>query len=101
MALPRVWRWQRQLDGGRRESLADIAIPEKLSPSYVSRIARLALLAPDIVEAIVVGSLNQSVILNCLEKRVSVEWEEQKRLYSDDGTPCPWLASRRCPAVAE
>jgi hypothetical protein len=47
-ALARAWRWQRQLDSGVYASLAEIAAAEKLSPSYVSRIARLALLAPDI-----------------------------------------------------
>jgi hypothetical protein len=61
-------------------SLAEIAAAEKLSPSYVSRIARLALLAPDIVEAILAGTLNQGVILDRLEKGVPVEWEEQRTI---------------------
>ena len=75
-ALARAWRWQ--LDGGSYASLAEIAAAEKLSPSYVSRIARLALLAPDIVDAILAGTLNQSVILDRLEKGVPVEWEAQR-----------------------
>ena len=61
-------------------SLAEIASAEKLSPSYVSRIVRLALLAPDIVQAILAGTLNQSVILDRLEKAVPVEWEEQRQV---------------------
>jgi hypothetical protein len=65
-ALARAWRWQRQLDPGVYVSLAEIAAAEKLSPSYVSGIARLALLAPDIVEAILAGTLNQGVILDRL-----------------------------------
>ena len=77
-ALARAWRWQRQVDGGIYAALADIAAAEKLSPSYVSRIARLALLAPDIIEAILAGTLNQSVVLDRLEKGVSVDWEEQR-----------------------
>ena len=59
-------------------SLTEIAAAEKLSPSYVSRIGRLALLAPDIIEAILAGTLNQSIILDRLEKGVPVEWEEQR-----------------------
>jgi hypothetical protein len=69
-------------------SLAEIAAAEKLSPSYVSRIARLAQLAPDIIEAILAGTLNQSDILDRLEKGVPVEWEEQRTLLrtsSQDG----------------
>jgi hypothetical protein len=77
-ALARAWRWQRQLDSGVYVSLSEIAAAEKLSPSYVGRIARLAQLAPDIVEAILAGTLNQSVILERLEKGVPVEWEEQR-----------------------
>jgi hypothetical protein len=87
-ALARAWRWQRQLDGGVYMSLAEISAAEKLSPSYVSRIARLALLAPDIIEAILAGTLNQGVILDRLEKGVPVEWEEQRATCSD------WLSKR-------
>lgn len=78
-ALARAWRWQRQLDAGVYLSHAEIAAAEKLSPSYVSRIARLALLAPDIVEAILAGTLNQSVVLDRLEKGVPAEWGEQRK----------------------
>jgi hypothetical protein len=78
LALARAWRWQRQLDAGVYDSLAEIAAAEKLSPSYVSRIARLAQLAPDIVDAILAGTLNQSVVLDRLEKGVPVDWEEQR-----------------------
>jgi len=67
-ALTRAWRWQRQLDAGVYVSLAEIAAAEKLSPSSVSRIARLALLAPDIIEAIFAGAMNQGVILERLER---------------------------------
>jgi len=81
-ALARAWRWQRQLDGGIYTSLAEIAAAEKLSPSYVSRIARLALLAPDIVEAILAGTLSQSVILDRLEKGVPADWREQRAIAS-------------------
>lgn len=54
-------------------SLAKIAAAEKLSPSYVSRVTRLALLVTDIVEAILAGTLNQGAILDRLEKGVPVE----------------------------
>jgi len=77
-ALARAWRWQRQLDAGVYVSLAEIAAAEKLSPSYVSGIARLALLAPDIVKAILAGTLNQGVILDRLEKGVPADWAEQQ-----------------------
>jgi len=54
-ALARAWRWQRLLDDGGYNSVSDIGDAENISRSYVSRILRLALLAPDIVEAILAG----------------------------------------------
>ena len=54
-ALARAWRWQKLLDDGVYASVSDIGDAENISKSYVSRILRLALLAPDIVDAILVG----------------------------------------------
>jgi len=100
-ALARASRWQRQLDAGVYVSHAEIATAEKLSPSYVSRIARLAPLAPDIIEAILAGTLNQGVILERLEKGVSVEWEEQREVCChqsiEPGIPFTDLTSRKRP----
>jgi hypothetical protein len=45
----------------------------------VSRILRLALLAPDIVEVIVEGRADQSLMLERLERPLPVRWEEQRR----------------------
>ena len=55
-ALARAWRWQKQLDAGVHGSVTEIAEAERIGKSYVSRILRLALLAPDIVEGILAGA---------------------------------------------
>jgi hypothetical protein len=77
-ALARAWRWQRQLDQEVYSSVSDIGDAENISKSYVSRILRLALLAPDIVEAILAGSGDQSMILERLERPLPASWEEQR-----------------------
>jgi hypothetical protein len=46
----------------------------------VSRILRLALLAPDIVEAIVAGRADQSLMLEQVERPLPASWQEQRRL---------------------
>jgi hypothetical protein len=46
----------------------------------VSRILRLALLAPEIVEAILAGGTDQVLVSEQLERLLSVSWEEQHRL---------------------
>jgi hypothetical protein len=62
-ALARAWRWQRLLDEGVYASVSEIGDTENISKSYVSRILRLALLAPDIVEEILAGSADRSLML--------------------------------------
>lgn len=78
-ALARAWRWQRMLDEGVYTSVSDIGDAENISKSYVSRILRLALLAPDIVEAILAGKTDQALMLEELERPLPREWEEQRR----------------------
>jgi hypothetical protein len=78
-ALARAWHWQRRLDEGVYASVSDIGDAENISKSYVSRILRLALLAPDIVEAILAGRADESLMLERLEWPLSVRWVEQRR----------------------
>jgi hypothetical protein len=76
-ALARAWRWQRMLDEGVYTSVSEVGNAENISKSYVSRILRLALLAPDVVEAILAGSTDQALVL---ERPLPAGWEEQRRI---------------------
>ncbi len=49
-------------------SVSEIAEAERISKSYVSRVLRLALLAPDIVEAILAGTMGPAVGFEQLER---------------------------------
>jgi hypothetical protein len=55
--LARAHRWRRLLEEGRIGTLAELADAERISRSYVCRVLRLTLLAPDIVERILDGRL--------------------------------------------
>jgi hypothetical protein len=66
------------LDEGVCTSVSEIGDAENISKSYVSRILRLALLAPDIIEAILASSMNQSRMLEQLERPLPSSWEEQR-----------------------
>jgi hypothetical protein len=79
-ALGRAWRWQRMLDGGVYTTVSEIGDAESISKSYVSRILRLALLAPDIAEAILAGRTDQGLMLGQLERPLPASWEEQRLL---------------------
>jgi nitroreductase len=76
-ALARAWRWQRMLDDGVCASVSEIGEAEN-----ISRILRLALLAPDIVEAILAGRRHQGMMLEQLERPLPASWEERRRLLS-------------------
>jgi hypothetical protein len=53
----------------------------------LSRILRLALLAPDLIEAIFSGRAGQSVMLESLERLLPASWEEQRSLLPAASTP--------------
>ena len=80
-ALARAWRWQRLLDDGVYASVSEIGDAENISKSYVSRILRLAMLAPDIVEAILAGQTDQGIMLEQLEGPLPASWKEQRRWF--------------------
>jgi hypothetical protein len=79
-ALARAWHWQRLLDEGVYTTVSEIGDAENISKSYISRILRLALLAPDIVEAIVAGQPDQALMLEQLERPPPASWNEQRHL---------------------
>src|SRR4051812_9487360 len=55
-ALARAHQWRAMIETGRYASAAELARKERLNESYVCRMLRLTLLAPDIVEAILDGT---------------------------------------------
>jgi hypothetical protein len=78
-ALARAHRWRRMLEGGEYGTLAEMADAERISRSYVSRILRLTLLAPDIVERILDG--RPMAGLPQLLRPFPVEWERQRERF--------------------
>jgi hypothetical protein len=78
-ALARAWRWHALLDAGVYSSMTEIAEAENINKSYVSGILRLALLAPDIVEAILDGSAKERLMLERLERPLPPGWIEQRQ----------------------
>jgi hypothetical protein len=82
------------LDEGFYASVSEIRDAENISKSYVSRMLRLALLAPGIVEAILAGSMDQGVVLEQLEGPLPSSWEEQRRRLGH-APPEPTVARAR------
>ena len=83
-ALARAFRWKRMLDSGEFATIAELAEREKIAPSYMTRVLRLTLLAPDIVEAILEGKHGPEVTLARVLEPFPEEWEKQ---HDAVGTP--------------
>jgi hypothetical protein len=78
-ALARAWRWARMLEEGRFPSIRELAQAERVSVSYTSRILRLTLLAPEIVERILDGC--PAIQLAELMQPFPVAWERQRTQF--------------------
>lgn len=76
-ALARAFRWRRMLDEGVYATLDDLARAKGVASSYVSRVLRLTLLGPEIVEAILDGRQPAELQLDDLLDGVSFAWAEQ------------------------
>ena len=76
-ALARAFRWKRMLESGEFLSISELAEREGIAPTYMTRVVRLTLLAPDIVEAILDGKQGPEVTLVRVLEPAPVEWSEQ------------------------
>ena len=84
-ALARAFRWRRMLETGVVSTVGEIATREAINKSYVSRVLRLTLLAPDIVEAILDGRQASVISLPTLTEPFPVGWDQQR--YALLGAP--------------
>ena len=78
-ALARGFRWRKLLETGVYGTIEEIAAAEKINSSYVSRLLRMTLLAPEIVEAILDGRQPADMTLAALVTPFAVSWAEQAR----------------------
>jgi len=81
-ALARAFRWKRMLDSGEFATIAELSEREGIAPSYMTRVLRLTLLAPDIVEAILDGKQGREVTLAQLLEPFPLAWQQQVSYFS-------------------
>ncbi len=76
-ALARAHRWQRMLDSGEFATIKELAEREGVTPSFLTRILRLTLLSPEIVEAILDGKHIDDLTLKTAMEPFPGEWSAQ------------------------
>lgn len=84
-AVARAYRWRQILENGDMGTIAELAKHEKISPSYLTRVMRLTLLAPDIIEAILDGNPPSVGMTELLDPMTPVWAEQRAELGYDSG----------------
>jgi hypothetical protein len=77
-AIARAFRWRKMLEDGTHATIAEIAAAEKINESYVGRVLRLTLLAPDIVEGILDSRQPVQFTLAMLMQPFPLLWSAQR-----------------------
>ena len=67
------------LDDGAFATIAELAAHERIAPPYLTRVMRLTLLAPDIIEAILDGHTPDLTMDELLNPMTRI-WAEQREL---------------------
>jgi len=76
-ALARAFRWKRLLESGQFATITELAVQEGVTPSFLTRILRLTLLAPEIVTAILDGRQFADLTLKTAMQHFPDEWTAQ------------------------
>ena len=85
-ALARAFRWKRMLESGEFASISELAEREGIAFTYMARLMRLSLLAPEIVDAIMDGRQPESVTLENMMDPFPLDWKEQRIRFLQTGT---------------
>jgi hypothetical protein len=80
-AIVKAHLWKEELESGKIANQEAIAKRERITASYISRIYRLTLLAPDIIDAILAGTQPKTLALLDLLKPFPLLWEEQRDCF--------------------
>ncbi|WP_246661485.1 hypothetical protein [Tardiphaga sp. vice352] len=77
-AVVRAHRWRDMLESGRHATVRDLAKAEGINESYLSRILRLTLLAPALIQSILEGQQSDGLELNGLLGPLPLDWARQQ-----------------------
>ena len=77
-AIARGFRWRKLLETGEFSTIEEIAEAENINPSYISRVLRMTLLAPEIVEAILAGKQSEGLTMAKAMEPFPWEWRRQR-----------------------
>ncbi|MGV8997279.1 MAG: hypothetical protein ACOH12_10080 [Parvibaculaceae bacterium] len=77
-----LFRSREVAERGDYASINELAAAEKISPTYLGRVLRLTLLAPEIIEAILAGKQPARLTMVELMEALPVVWAEQRPMLT-------------------
>jgi len=77
----RALQWKEDLIEGRITTIKALAQRERLDRRYVMRVLRLSFLAPDLIEAILMGWQPPELPLERFRRPIPLEWELQRTYF--------------------
>lgn len=77
IAFARAHRWKEMLESGKYGSIIELASVLGIDRSYMSRLLKFTLLAPDIVEAVIDGREPSGFAISRLISSIPDDWDEQ------------------------
>ncbi len=81
-AFAKAYKWKNMLEENQIDSLAQIAVKENVTGSYVSKVFNLNFIAPEIVETILNGEQPRDLKLqDMLIGKFPALWQEQKEKW--------------------
>ena len=85
-AVARAWKWRQQLESGAASTIQDVAAAEKVSDRFISRMVRLAYLAPEVLEHLLTRRVPPAVTLNEMAAVADRPWGEQMGVVFSDAS---------------
>ena len=79
--IARAFRWQALIDSGKFSNVHELARAIGKDDGYVSRIIRLTLLSPEIIHAIIAGTLEKDIGIEQLKQAMPLMWDDQKKMF--------------------
>jgi hypothetical protein len=79
-ALAKAHLWRRLIESGKYSSASELSRAAGINESYICRVLRLTLLAPDIVEAVLDGRQPRTLELQSLLKPLPSNWAAQRKV---------------------
>ena len=80
--IARAFRWQTLIDEGKFSNVHELARAIGKDDGYVSRITRLTLLSPEIIHAIIAGTLEKDIGIEQLKQAMPLMWDDQKKMFN-------------------